>query len=100
MGRNLVVYRDVVLSLPKHPRVNGFCRRVAEAGAAGARRRVAVDTGRLRDSITVQETEHGWQWGTDVDYAVYQEYGTWKMRAHPFIRPSVFDALREAARVR
>jgi len=27
----------------------------------------------------------------DCDYAIHQEYGTYKMRAHPFIRPAAFN---------
>lgn len=55
-----------------------------------------VDTGRLRASI-------GWRLevdtrglvalvGTDVHYAPYQEFGTSRMPAHPFLRPALLAA--------
>lgn len=43
-----------------------------------------VETGRLRDSI--QASEDGVS--TDVDYAVFVEYGTADQAAQPFMRPA------------
>ncbi len=58
-----------------------------------AKRFVAVDTGRLRSSITHEITESKNEIkgvvGTNVDYAIPQEYGTSKMAAHPYLRPSL-----------
>ncbi len=49
-----------------------------------------VDTGRLRASIhTEMEGELVWKVCTNVYYAIYQEFGTRKMKAHPFMRPAV-----------
>jgi HK97 gp10 family phage protein len=66
-----------------------------------------VDRGYLRDSIRAFETKDGatvTAGGTSnltvkntlfqgqsvlVNYAVYVEYGTWKMRAQPYMRPAV-----------
>jgi hypothetical protein len=97
----MVLHRDVILSFAKGKRVQRYLERIAEAGAAGARRRVAVDTGNLRDHIEVESGPGFARWGVNgVDYAIPQEYGTWKMKAHPFMRPSVTDAVREAAHVR
>lgn len=101
MPLQFVLHEDIVLSFAKGKRVQRWLERVAEAGAAGARRRVAVDTGNLRDHIVVESGPGFARWGVvGVSYAEAQEYGTWKMPAHPFIRPSVTDALREAIRVR
>lgn len=51
-----------------------------------------VDTGRLRDSIHTTIDESGktvvGTVSTDVEYAPYQEFGTYKMAAHPFLRPA------------
>ena len=54
-----------------------------------------VDTGRLRDSITheVDESEEAVYVGTNVEYAVYQEYGTSKMKPHPFLKPGIMNNL-------
>jgi hypothetical protein len=65
-----------------------------------AKRLVAVDTGYLRGSI-------GWTLviidgllavliGSSVNYALAQEMGTWKMHAHPFLRPALASVLRLA----
>ena len=54
-----------------------------------------VDTGRLRDSITheVDESEEAVYIGTNVEYAAYQEYGTSKMKPHPFLKPGIMNNL-------
>lgn len=51
-----------------------------------------VDTGTLRNSIS-DEIEKGENVitgvsGTNIEYAVYQELGTSKMVAHPYLTPS------------
>jgi HK97 gp10 family phage protein len=69
-----------------------------------------VDLGRLRGSITVQMSDRGTEpdgtveqgdiiqkptdentafVGTAVDYAAYQEFGTVKMNAQPYLRPAL-----------
>lgn len=62
-----------------------------------AKRLCPVDTGRLRSSIThsVERDGRGLVGfvGTNVEYAIYVEFGTRYMRAQPFLRP----ALRAAA---
>lgn len=53
-----------------------------------------VDTGRLRSSIASEvrrvasDTIKGII-GTDVEYAKFQEFGTSKMDANPFLRPAI-----------
>ena len=48
-----------------------------------------IDTGRLRASIhTEQLGPIVFKVFTNVYYAIYQEYGTKKMKAHPFFRPA------------
>lgn len=58
-----------------------------------AKRLAPVDTGRLRSSINwrLESDARGLVAviGTDVDYAVHQEFGTVKMAAHPFLRPAL-----------
>jgi len=101
MAGRMVIHRDVVLKFAKGPKVQSRLEQIAEGGAAGARRRVAVDTGHLRSRIKVTSGPGFARWGVDgVDYAIPQEYGTWKMKAHPFMRPSVNDAVRAGNRGR
>lgn len=54
-----------------------------------------VDTGRLRDSITheTHAEEESVYVGTNVEYGKYQEYGTSRMRAHPFLKPGIMKNL-------
>lgn len=56
-----------------------------------AKTKVAVDTGNLKNSIQV-DTDTGndleAEVSTNVEYAVYQEYGTYKMAAHPYMTPA------------
>ena len=48
-----------------------------------------VDTGNLRDSVTYEVDEDEARVGTNVDYAPHLEYGTVKMAAQPYLRPSL-----------
>ena len=55
---------------------------------------VPVDTTTLQGSLRVEPAEISrnevvGEWGSfDVDYAIYVELGTYKMRAQPYLRPS------------
>lgn len=51
----------------------------------------AVDTGRLRQSITHQEGRDYVEIGTDVEYGKYVELGTYKMKKRPFIVPAITE---------
>ena len=56
----------------------------------------AVDTGRLRNSVTHQViSEDSVAIGTNVEYAPYIEFGTYKMDARPYIRPAIEDYINE-----
>ena len=56
-----------------------------------AKPRTAVRTGNLRDSIDyiVQEALKKVIIGTNVEYALYVEKGTSKMRAQPYLTPAL-----------
>ncbi len=58
-----------------------------------AKKNAPIDTGRLRNSITHRlETETGQIIGivgTNVEYASFQEFGTSKMAAQPFLFPAL-----------
>ncbi len=43
---------------------------------SNAKRNCPVDTSHLRNSITVEKIPDGYEVGTNVEYAPYQEYGT------------------------
>jgi HK97 gp10 family phage protein len=67
---------------------------VKDAGQAletGMKSLVPVDTGRLRDSIRheVEGTTAKAGPGLEVDYAIFVEFGTSRMAAQPYIRPTV-----------
>lgn len=55
-----------------------------------AKRFAPVDTGRLRNSIhSAKSGELEWMVGTDVEYAIYQEFGTRYQSGTPYLRPAV-----------
>jgi HK97 gp10 family phage protein len=60
-----------------------------------AKIRVAVDTGALRASIISEMTdETAGQVATNIEYAPYQEYGTSKMAATPYMTPAAENERR------
>lgn len=73
-------------------------RPVTEAVAEDMRRYVPILSGDLHDSIRTEypaDTEGQVHFGdTDegVDYHLYQEYGTSRMRAQPYARPALFKS--------
>ncbi len=53
-----------------------------------------VDTGRLRNSITLNPLlpmAKKYILGTNLEYSRPVEYGTWKMDAQPYMRPALFQ---------
>lgn len=62
-----------------------------------AKQLAPVDTGRLRASITEELSRDGGglveRVGTDVEYALHQEFGTRHQSGTPFLRPAL-DVLR------
>jgi HK97 gp10 family phage protein len=67
-------------------------RKVAETAekiAQDARGRAPVQTGRLRDSITASAYGKEAEVFSQVEYAPFVEYGTYKMAAQPFLYPAV-----------
>ena len=59
------------------------------------------DTGRLSSSIDyeVNETAHKVSIGTDVPYSIHVEYGTYKTRSQPFLRPSLVISAKRIMRM-
>lgn len=52
------------------------------------------DTGRLHDSMDykINQQKKEITTGTDVPYAIFNELGTYRMKARPFLQPSVEEA--------
>lgn len=59
----------------------------------------AVDTGRLRGSISHATDEEAAYIGTNVEYAPYVELGTSKMGARPFLRNAVSNYADEYKKI-
>lgn len=61
----------------------------AHAIEAAAKGQAPVDTGALRNSITANpEGALAWVISVGVAYGIFQEFGTYKMPAHPFLIPA------------
>lgn len=81
------VYIDVRKATLKSRRAGVLA--VAEAGAGQAAALAPVDKGNLRGSINAKSLDvESAMYGPNVDYAIYPEFGTSKMPAQPFLRPS------------
>lgn len=59
----------------------------------------AVDTGRLRNSVTHTHDKNTVYVGTNVEYAPYIEFGTSKMAARPYLEPAIADHLNECKEI-
>lgn len=59
----------------------------------------AVDTGRLRGSITHAHDGENAYIGTNVEYAPYVEFGTSKMAARPFLRNAAANYVDDYKRI-
>lgn len=79
----------------------------AEIVLAEAKRRVPVDTGRLRDSLILKKSKiknakvrgvYTVSKKRGVEYFAPVELGTSKMKARPFLRPAVDENKREIAK--
>ena len=65
-----------------------------------ASRKVAVDTGHLKRSLTIDFRDGGLtgRVSTNVEYAMYVEYGTRFQSAQPFFRPSLYEQREQFAK--
>lgn len=59
----------------------------------------AVDTGRLRGSISHAHDDENAYIGTNVEYAPYVEFGTYRMPARPFLRNAVANYTSDYKRI-
>ena len=73
--------------------INQCVLKTAVAVANHAKTLAPVDTGNLRGSIDyAMESNNTAIVGTNLEYAIYQEFGTRKMAAQPFLRPAAYVA--------
>lgn len=73
--------------------VGEFVRSAAAANAP-------VDTGNLRSSIIA--TPVSWDTvriGTNVEYAIWQEFGTRYMSGRPYLRPAIYENKDQIKRI-
>jgi HK97 gp10 family phage protein len=78
------------------PRAGMIVRKGAFDVKAGAQDRAPVATGFLRNSIeAVEKNILLWWVEVGAEYGIYQELGTHKMRAHPFLIPAL-EAIRKS----
>lgn len=70
-----------------------------EAGVDMAQRLVPIDTGELHDGIGIidHEDTRGSYGVTDVDHALFVEFGTARGPEQPYLRPSI-DAVTQVLR--
>lgn len=61
----------------------------AEAVSQSAKSMCPVDTGALRDSISVSAEGNRAEISANTDYAAYVEFGTSKMAPQPYLVPSL-----------
>lgn len=67
---------------------------------AEAKSRAPVDTGALKNSIHTERKKAGLYWVADgVEYGIYQEFGTHRMSAHPFMMPAVEKVRKQLDRM-
>ena len=59
----------------------------------------AVDTGRLRNSVTNQYDDSTVYVGTNVEYAPYIEFGTYRMEARPYLAPALEEHVDEYEKI-
>lgn len=89
--------RDRLRMLKPHVRegTEAAAREAGRMGEAMMKGLAPVDTGRLRDSIRheVQGATVRLGPGDEIEYAIFQEFGTSRMAAQPYVRPTV-EALR------
>lgn len=92
-------FRDSGYSeLPTEEQIENAIVRAANKGVEVAQDNARVDTGWMRDNVDYYIDGTTLTLECDVDYAEYNEYGTYKMSAQPFMRPgldTLVDSLNE-----
>lgn len=83
------------LSANLEPKAEQIVSSFAFQVEAGAKTRAPVDTGYLKSSIQAErKSRFRWLVNVFAEYGIFVEYGTYKMRAQPFLTPAV-ESLRQ-----
>ena len=82
-----VIYWDKVGLV--HVMAQNETKKVGEKILSTAKDQAPVDTGHLRNSGFIEGGRGQWVIGFSAHYAHFQEFGTSKMHAHPFLRPAI-----------
>jgi HK97 gp10 family phage protein len=78
-----------VIAAGMRSKLQSMVYKIAALISAEAKHFSPIDTGRLRASIHIEPLGPlKYQICTNVYYAIYQEFGTSKMKAHPYMRPA------------
>lgn len=98
------IKNDAAAVLAEHDRLVMQClEKCGLLGERYAKKLCPVDTGRLRNSIAhtvvIGRPESAAWIGTNVEYAAPVEYGTYRTRAQPYLRPAVRDHADEYRRI-
>ena len=72
--------------------LNSIVLAAAERVAEAAREACPVDTGKLRNSISVSAEGNSAVVSANTDYAAYVEFGTSKQSPQPFLAPALIHA--------
>lgn len=75
--------------------LQGVIDKAAAVCEAEAKQDCPVDTGNLRGSIHTTKGDLEDTVGTNVEYAPYVEYGTYKMGAQPYMQPGADAAYQK-----
>ena len=81
------------------PDVESFLEDFAREFVDTVKMRTPTLTGTLQNSVSAEQTTDGFNFGTDVDYGTYVEFGTSKMPAHNMFRSTVEEADLIASRI-
>jgi HK97 gp10 family phage protein len=85
----IVVSRLPLIAAAAVAKAEEHTRKAAFDIEAHAKANAPVDTGNLRNSINTTGSGLAYEVTSPAVYSVYQEYGTRKMAAHPFMTPAV-----------
>jgi HK97 gp10 family phage protein len=83
------------LDVAMQKEVHGYLVSWVEAIKAEAQKLVPVRTGYLQSTIYAKVKEWVAEVGADATYAVFVEFGTRFMQAHPFLQPAIQTHLPE-----
>lgn len=75
-------------------------KKVGIWGESKLNRYAPQDTGFLKSRNTYQIGNHYVDIGNyGCDYAIFQEFGTYKMKSHAFVKPTAFNHTNEITRI-